>query len=174
MNGNRSNKLRLIQKLGHMVKKSQVVDHDSKGSPTMGCSLSPRFTRRFFYDSDEEYCTNPSDVPEGYLAVYVGKQKKRFIIPTSYLTLPVFRTLLEQAEEEFGFGYKGGLLIPCEVSIFKHVLRLLERYNSVCQNLSLEEMLRFQPKNTECGSEAFNSSKAFSPLFRSSLQKSFG
>ncbi|KAJ7967226.1 Auxin-induced protein [Quillaja saponaria] len=42
------------------------------------------------------------DVPKGYLAVYVGEtQKKRFMIPISYLNQPSFQNLLSQAEEEF-------------------------------------------------------------------------
>ena len=37
------------------------------------------------------------DVPKGYLAIYVGEsQKKRFIIPVSYLNLLVFYSLLTQ------------------------------------------------------------------------------
>ncbi|ONH90882.1 hypothetical protein PRUPE_8G080400 [Prunus persica] len=43
------------------------------------------------------------DIPKGYFAVDVGKsQKKRFLIPISYLNEPLFRDLLSQAEEEFG------------------------------------------------------------------------
>lgn len=42
------------------------------------------------------------DVPKGHFAVYVGeKQKKRFMIPISFLRQPLFQDLLSQAEEEF-------------------------------------------------------------------------
>ncbi|MBA0704916.1 hypothetical protein Golax_017139 [Gossypium laxum] len=41
-------------------------------------------------------------VPKGYIAVYVGEsQKKRFIVPISFLNQPSFRKLLSIAEEEF-------------------------------------------------------------------------
>ncbi|KAI9123482.1 hypothetical protein K1719_004782 [Acacia pycnantha] len=53
-------------------------------------------------------------VPKGYLAVYVGEQFKRFVIPMSYLNQPSFQDLLDKAEEEFGYNHPiGGLTIPC-------------------------------------------------------------
>ncbi|XP_052193050.1 auxin-responsive protein SAUR22-like [Diospyros lotus] len=60
------------------------------------------------------------DVPKGYLAVYVGEaQKKRFLVPVSYLNHPTFQDLLRKAEEEFGFSHPmGGLTIPCREDIF--------------------------------------------------------
>ncbi|KAM7482697.1 hypothetical protein LguiB_007280 [Lonicera macranthoides] len=63
---------------------------------------------------------NQSDVPKGHMAVYVGEiQKKRFVVPISYLNHPSFRELLLQAEEEFGFNHPmGGLTIPCREDAF--------------------------------------------------------
>ncbi|KAK4378228.1 hypothetical protein RND71_000090 [Anisodus tanguticus] len=60
------------------------------------------------------------DVPKGHFAVYVGvKQKKRFVIPISFLSQPLFQDLLSQAEEEFGFDHPmGGVTIPCTEDIF--------------------------------------------------------
>ncbi|KAL2512413.1 SAUR-like auxin-responsive protein family [Abeliophyllum distichum] len=61
-----------------------------------------------------------ADVPKGHFAVYVGEsEKKRFVIPISYLNQPSFQDLLSQAEEEFGFDHPmGGLTIPCRENIF--------------------------------------------------------
>ncbi|PON83393.1 Small auxin-up RNA [Trema orientale] len=61
-----------------------------------------------------------SDVPKGHFAVYVGEtQKKRFVIPISYLNHPLFQDLLNRAEEEFGFDHPtGGLTIPCTEDYF--------------------------------------------------------
>nr|CAN79758.1 hypothetical protein VITISV_009898 [Vitis vinifera] len=61
-----------------------------------------------------------SDVPRGHFAVYVGDtQKKRFVVPISYLNHPSFQDLLQQAEEEFGFDHPmGGLTIPCKEETF--------------------------------------------------------
>ncbi|XP_057846477.1 auxin-induced protein X15-like [Cryptomeria japonica] len=73
----------------------------------------------------------PSDVPKGHLAVYVGimEQTKRFVIPAQSVNHPLFRALLDKAEEQFGFGHQGPLLIPCDPLIFHNVLCLL-RNNS--------------------------------------------
>ncbi|KAF3652436.1 Auxin-induced protein 15A [Capsicum chinense] len=60
------------------------------------------------------------DVPKGHFAVYVGQeQKKRFVVPISFLSQPLFQDLLRQAEEEFGFDHPmGGLTIPCKEDVF--------------------------------------------------------
>ena len=60
------------------------------------------------------------DVPKGYFPVYVGEvEKKRFVIPVSFLNQPSFQELLNIAEEEFGFCHSmGGLTIPCREDIF--------------------------------------------------------
>ncbi|KAJ9704298.1 hypothetical protein PVL29_002726 [Vitis rotundifolia] len=55
-----------------------------------------------------------TNVPKGHVPVYVGEtEKKRFVIPISYLKHPSFQNLLSQAEEEFGFDH------PLEVMGFR-------------------------------------------------------
>ncbi|CAN1136252.1 Protein SMALL AUXIN UP-REGULATED RNA 10 [Linum perenne] len=83
------------------------------------------------WDSDEEGCQSPDppvDVPKGYLAVYVGPELRRFIIPTSYLSHSLFKVLLEKTEEEFGFDHSGALTIPCEIETFKFLLNCMEHH----------------------------------------------
>ncbi|XLR56143.1 hypothetical protein S83_006815, partial [Arachis hypogaea] len=64
--------------------------------------------------STTQAASKGSEVPRGYLAVYIGDKMKRFIIPISYLNQPLFQELLSQAEEEFGYDHPiGGLRIPC-------------------------------------------------------------
>ncbi|KAK4562499.1 hypothetical protein RGQ29_005127 [Quercus rubra] len=60
------------------------------------------------------------EVPKGHIAVYVGKrERRRFLIPISFLNQPSFQELLNMAEEEFGFEHPmGGLTIPCNEDIF--------------------------------------------------------
>ncbi|KAF3620959.1 Auxin-induced protein 15A [Capsicum annuum] len=60
------------------------------------------------------------DVPRGHFVVYVVEnQKKRFVIPISFLSQPLFQDLLSQAEEEFGFNHPMGCLtIPCREDVF--------------------------------------------------------
>ncbi|XP_062077008.1 auxin-responsive protein SAUR21-like [Humulus lupulus] len=61
-----------------------------------------------------------TNIPKGYMAVYVGEeQKKRFLVPVSFLKEPAFQELLAMAEEEFGYNHPmGGLTIPCPEQIF--------------------------------------------------------
>ena len=68
------------------------------------------------------------DVPKGYLAVYAGEsQKKRFVIPISYLNQPSFQELLSLAEQEFGYDHPmGGLTIPCREDIFVEITSRLQ------------------------------------------------
>ncbi|KAK2435162.1 auxin-induced protein 10A5 [Trifolium repens] len=71
--------------------------------------------------------TKGSEISKGYLAVYVGDEMRRFVIPISYLNQPLFQELLHQAEEEFGYEHPmGGLTIPCKEDEF---LNLTSRLN---------------------------------------------
>ncbi|XAR59080.1 hypothetical protein NMG60_11014722 [Bertholletia excelsa] len=70
-----------------------------------------------------------ADVPKGYLPVYVGEaQKKRFLVPVSYLNQHLFQDLLNKAEEEFGYSHPmGGLTLPCREDDFLELTsRLIE------------------------------------------------
>ncbi|KAI8022873.1 hypothetical protein LOK49_LG03G03701 [Camellia lanceoleosa] len=69
------------------------------------------------------------DVPKGHFAVYIGEsERKRFVIPISYLNQPSFQDLLTQAEEEFGFDHPmGGLTIPCREDVFINLTSQLGR-----------------------------------------------
>ncbi|CAA7061426.1 unnamed protein product [Microthlaspi erraticum] len=68
--------------------------------------------------------------PKGFLAVYVGEdqvQKKRYLVPISYLSQPSFQALLSKSEEEFGFDHPmGGLTIPCPEDTFINVTSRLQ------------------------------------------------
>ncbi|XP_038717193.1 auxin-responsive protein SAUR50-like [Tripterygium wilfordii] len=59
----------------------------------------------------------PLEVPKGHFVVYLGENRSRHILPISFLSIdsiPEFQSLLQQAEEEFGFDHDMGLTIPCE------------------------------------------------------------
>ena len=68
----------------------------------------------------KEATLKSSTIPKGFFAVYVGEdQKKRYVVPLSYLNEPAFQDLLSMAEEEFGYEHSmGGLTIPCTEHIF--------------------------------------------------------
>ncbi|XP_020877811.1 auxin-responsive protein SAUR21-like [Arabidopsis lyrata subsp. lyrata] len=68
--------------------------------------------------------------PKGFLAVYVGEdqvQKKRYMVPLSYLNQPSFQALLSKSEEVFGFDHPmGGLAIPFPEDAFISVTSALQ------------------------------------------------
>nr|KYP67643.1 Indole-3-acetic acid-induced protein ARG7 [Cajanus cajan] len=72
----------------------------------------------------------PSDVPAGHVAVCVGSSSTRFVVRATHLNHPVFKNLLLQAEEEYGFGNHGPLTIPCDESHFQQLIRFISRSES--------------------------------------------
>ncbi|KAJ8750720.1 hypothetical protein K2173_015901 [Erythroxylum novogranatense] len=137
--GNKLNGIRQIVRLKEILQKWQNVTLGPKPttpstSQTHGvisAAINKRVASIKHCDSDEESCHSPDpppDVPKGYLAVYVGPELRRFIIPTNYLSHPLFKVLLEKAEEEFGFDHSGGLTIPCEIETFKFLLNCMEHH----------------------------------------------
>ncbi|PON85430.1 Small auxin-up RNA [Trema orientale] len=68
----------------------------------------------------KEAALQSTTIPKGYLAVHVAvDQKKRYVVPLSYLNEPAFQELPSMAEEEFGYDHvMGGLTIPCREDIF--------------------------------------------------------
>ncbi|KAG6651635.1 auxin-induced protein 15A-like [Carya illinoinensis] len=82
----------------------------------------------------------PSDVPAGHVAVCVGSSCKRFIVRATHLNHPIFKRLLVQAEEEYGFSNQGPLAIPCDESLFEEVIRVVSSNSS--RSSSLEDFQR--------------------------------
>ncbi|KAG6505620.1 hypothetical protein ZIOFF_037985 [Zingiber officinale] len=74
-----------------------------------------RYSRHCVKEEGEEDKV-PKDVPKGHLVVYVGEHCRRFIIDLAFLQHPLFRGLLELAQEEFDYLSPGGKL--CIPSIF--------------------------------------------------------
>ncbi|KAK7280726.1 hypothetical protein RJT34_25793 [Clitoria ternatea] len=89
----------------------------------------------------------PSDVPAGHVAVCVGTSCTRFVVRATYLNHPLFKKLLLQAEEEYGFANHGPLAIPCDETLFQEALRFISRSDSDNKsnrflNLDLEDFQR--------------------------------
>ncbi|CAL5378309.1 hypothetical protein ACSBR2_019548 [Camellia fascicularis] len=86
----------------------------------------------------------PSDVPAGHVAICVGRECRRFVVRATYLNHPIFKRLLAQAEEEYGFTNQGPLVLPCDESVFEEILRVVSRSES-CNSarfLNLEDFQR--------------------------------
>lgn len=56
-----------------------------------------------------------------------SKDNNPFLVPLCYLKQPIFRVLLEMAEEEYGLTFHGPLRIPCEKEFVEFILCLLRR-----------------------------------------------
>lgn len=152
--GNKLTGIRQIVRLKEFLRKWQSVTLRKESNSPGRASAAPRgiapaVKNRLssaYCDSDEEGSCHslelPPDVPKGYLAVYVGPEHRRFIIPTSYLRHNLFKVLLEKAEEEYGFEQGGGLTIPCEIETFKYLLKCMEK-----------EKQETEAPNDQCGGE---------------------
>ncbi|GJT05054.1 putative small auxin-up RNA [Tanacetum coccineum] len=78
----------------------------------------------------------------------------------------VFITLLNKAEEEYGYQISGGLILPCDVSFFRNLLHVLERNEREFGTLDLDDFVTmFNDLNVDeftCKLE----SRSFTPLLR--------
>ncbi|XP_057768553.1 protein SMALL AUXIN UP-REGULATED RNA 51-like [Salvia miltiorrhiza] len=117
-------------------------------------------------DSDESGGSPKCRTPSGSLAVYVGPERSRFVIPTRFLNFPVFVTLLDQAEEEFGFQTTGGLVLPCEPGFFSEILSFLDDDEERFRGLSLDEFINIvtDVSSDHLSCKESSSSFAFAPL----------
>eukprot|EP01018_Ginkgo_biloba_P020017 Gb_02928 [translate_table: standard] len=179
MNGCKGNKIRHIVRLRQIVRKWRKLACARKAALALGCKISARWSRCSYISDDECGRSNsgsiPPDVPAGHLAVYVGKQCTRFVIRATYLNHPVFRALLDMAEEEFGYNHQGGLSIPCDELMFEHILRLLGRNDPSARHLNLDELQRNFCNEWHCSSEAItNFGKDCTPLLHAFVEKSVG
>ncbi|CAN6452625.1 unnamed protein product [Victoria cruziana] len=114
----------------------QIVKLRSVLRPWNSFPESQHLRESLLSPSQDDPADRPAAVPKGYLAVYVGSELRRFVIPTAFLRHPEFRALLARAEEEFGFQHEGGLTLPCEVDEFEELVAVMtrrERGRSACR-----------------------------------------
>lgn len=117
-----------LARVGGSVKNGCVFRHDDGGG-----------------DSDSECDQAPYDVPEGSLVVYVGEQRRRFVIRAALLSHPVFKALLQKSAEELGYEHKGGLEIACEVGFFEHLLWMIESNHPELERMEPGELVGYSP-----------------------------
>ncbi|GLJ31389.1 hypothetical protein SUGI_0629840 [Cryptomeria japonica] len=67
----------------------------------------------------------PKLVPQGCVAIQVGREQQRYVIPILYLSHS-FITKLE-AEKEFGYDQRGTLTLPCDLDDFEQLKWLIDR-----------------------------------------------
>lgn len=97
---------------------------------------------------------SPPDVPPGHVAVLVGSNCSRYIVRATHLNHPIFRRLLDQIGEEYGFpNYSGPLWIPCDESQFEKILRRVDSDLKKCTRTRNDDLDRFgqSPLSLLCG-----------------------
>uniref|UniRef100_A0A7N0TMR8 Small auxin up regulated protein n=1 Tax=Kalanchoe fedtschenkoi TaxID=63787 RepID=A0A7N0TMR8_KALFE len=118
MDSMKSNKIADIVKLQRMLKKWRRLAVSSKNNNAQDDKTGNKSIN----------LGRPSDtVPKGCLALCVGEEMKKCVIPMEYLSHQAFQVLLRDAEEEFGFQQEGVLRIPCEVDVFESVLKVMRK-----------------------------------------------
>ncbi|OVA10017.1 Auxin-induced protein [Macleaya cordata] len=103
-----------MESVKKLAKKVKVIGVGGRQSAQFECLLS---------EFDE---SSPTTTPTGTLAIYVGEERQRFVVPTGFLSHPLFKMLLEKTQAEFGFQQRNGLVIPCTVSTFEEVVSVIE------------------------------------------------
>lgn len=63
---------------------------------------------------------------KGHFVVY-SMDNRRFVVPLVYLKNNMFRELFKLAEEEFGLSSNVPLKLPCDATVLKYVITLIQR-----------------------------------------------
>ncbi|XP_061345732.1 protein SMALL AUXIN UP-REGULATED RNA 12 [Gastrolobium bilobum] len=93
------------------------------GSGVIPCAACDYCCQWAMWSSMHKRDSIPNDVPKGHLVVYVGENHKRFVIKITLLNHPLFKALLDQAQDEYDFIADSKLCIPCNERLFLSVLR---------------------------------------------------
>ncbi|KAL0309619.1 UNVERIFIED_CONTAM: hypothetical protein Sradi_5904200 [Sesamum radiatum] len=59
--------------------------------------------------------------PPGFIPIYVGEERKRYIVPTAAANSAAFKAMLDKYQDDI--TPFGPLEVPCSVAAFDHVLR---------------------------------------------------
>ncbi|CAL9053382.1 unnamed protein product [Musa banksii] len=59
---------------------------------------------------------------QGHVPLHVGEEMERFEVRTELLARPAFLELLRRSAQEYGYGQRGVLRIPCPVPFFRRLL----------------------------------------------------
>lgn len=108
-----------------------------------GTESRPQF-ERLLGDGEQEAelssCSSPPcKTPTGSFTIYIGEERRRFVVPMGYLSHPLFKMMLDKSSKEFGFNQKNGLVVPCSVNAFQEVVSVVESCNGKCDLSHLVE-----------------------------------
>ena len=66
---------------------------------------------------------------KGHFVVYTS-DKRRFMIPLTYIRSEIFTELFRMAEEEFGVAASGPIVLPCDSSFMEYAISMIQRHVS--------------------------------------------
>ncbi|KAK8625306.1 hypothetical protein V6N13_090180 [Hibiscus sabdariffa] len=72
-------------------------------------------------DTDE-----PSVAEKGHFVIYTT-DPKRHVVPLSYLRNNIFVELLKLSAEEFGLSIHGPIVLPCDSTLFKYIVSIVQQ-----------------------------------------------
>lgn len=76
-----------------------------------------------------EETKNANQVQKGYVAMYVGEERKRYEVPVKYLSLPKFQELMMNSQDEGDLDFKidGPITLTCTTEKFEELLKLAKK-----------------------------------------------
>ena len=63
----------------------------------------------------------------GDFVIYTS-DKRRFMIPLTYLKNEIFTDLFRMAEEEFGVAASGPIVLPCDSTFMEYAISMIQRH----------------------------------------------
>ncbi|XP_062011220.1 auxin-responsive protein SAUR68-like [Rosa rugosa] len=73
---------------------------------------------------------NTSTADKGTFVIYT-LDKRRFVLPLSYLSNYIFQELFKMSEEEFGISSSDPIVIPCDSRLMDYIVSLVKLGMSV-------------------------------------------
>ncbi|CAJ2676662.1 unnamed protein product [Trifolium pratense] len=103
--------------------------------------------------SHKKDITSKKLAPNGCICVYVGPERQRFVIKIKIFNHPLFKTFLEDVENEYGYTNDGPLWLPCHVDLFCEALMEMESDENVGCNFQKSHKLNsVSPSSLSCRS----------------------
>ncbi|KAH9294344.1 hypothetical protein KI387_040452, partial [Taxus chinensis] len=80
------------------------------------------------------------EAPKGFIVLYVGKSRRRYLMSAQYLNHPLLRVLARRCEGD----NEEGFTVACEVVMFEHLVWMLDNAEpDAIHTDSLEELAQF-------------------------------
>ncbi|AEC09217.1 putative small auxin-up RNA [Arabidopsis thaliana] len=117
-----------IASFKNLAKKMKSINTTTRSGGEGGSEST--YNESLLMNEADEAAMMASKTPTGTFAVYVGEERVKRVVPTSYLNHPLFRMLLDKSHDEFlCFEQKVMLVVPCSLSVFQDVVNAVESCN---------------------------------------------